>query len=362
MEAMLWALTLAIGLVNTSTPLSGSDSAHLPLPPAPPGFGSAFDGKGGAREAINSLLHGNNWVFAMLTMLSPALRVLEHKADQLVESLGRSIACEKGILPVARSSGAISRVRPGLDASRLFWTPPLWDDALVSMGRDPQDAGTQRRLIAKALMRLLFWHALQPLLYFAALYFYWDHLLGFYFWVTFAIGCREASYLCLTLLLTCLRPSFLLVQAGLTWSGGRNGPPTALRIVLAPEGFIADVLFRLLGMQYTSYLKLQENMRVRFNIFFIGGLFATVWLPGIFSAVYSFFFHLFLRIFWAEHVPCSELIAMNYCGAGCKGRHFVYYSLAIYVTVVFKKYQDGQRHEIPGRRFQPVSDSARTRC
>eukprot|EP01084_Bolivina_argentea_P207900 354621_1 len=89
--------------------------------------------------------------------------------------------------------------------------------------------------ISIALIRLIFWHWMQQLLYFFVLYAYWDllddgqHILGL------IVSVREGTYLLLTFIALCMNPSFLMIDLKASWN---SEVFTVLTYVIAPEKFV----------------------------------------------------------------------------------------------------------------------------
>jgi hypothetical protein len=79
-------------------------------------------------------------------------------------------------------------------------------------------AGWSKRVAySLAVFRLIFWHWLQPALYWLILYSYWDTLQGqgddnLQLRLALAVGVREAAYFPITLLALVYNPSFLLID------------------------------------------------------------------------------------------------------------------------------------------------------
>jgi hypothetical protein len=78
--------------------------------------------------------------------------------------------------------------------------------AVVNLGFHPNTAR------AIAVLRLFFWHLMQPVLYIWILYSYYDQLDWSQQLLGACVGVREALYVLLLLWGVCYRPAFLLVN------------------------------------------------------------------------------------------------------------------------------------------------------
>jgi len=102
--------------------------------------------------------------------------------------------------------------------------------------------------IIVALIRLLIWHWLQPVGYIWLLSLYWPTLHGMQLVFGVLVGVRESLYLLSTLVCLWYKPAFLLIDVNATvrfrHSKGKNGMAFLAMYVLAPEKFVATVLFQ----------------------------------------------------------------------------------------------------------------------
>jgi hypothetical protein len=113
-----------------------------------------------------------------------------------------------------------------------------WEKTLAKSGIGPcQGAAT-------ALARLVLWHWLQPVVYWTALFVYWQDLnsptttfWGVHWQRDFgvAVGVREAIYVVGTLCALVLQPSFLLVDVKASWEEKWS---LAVVYIAAPEKFV----------------------------------------------------------------------------------------------------------------------------
>jgi hypothetical protein len=98
-----------------------------------------------------------------------------------------------------------------------------------------------------AFMRLLFWHWLQPALYFLVFACYWHKLDSFQLIFGTAVAVRELLYLLSTLICVVLNPSYLLLDVAAsvrsTDLGIYGGYKFLALYVLAPEKFVAYAMF-----------------------------------------------------------------------------------------------------------------------
>lgn len=121
---------------------------------------------------------------------------------------------------------------PGYEFGKLTSSDSSWSEAIVDNGLSPHGA------LARGLVKALFWHLLQPCLYF---YVYFDaHLSlepvqrGF----GNAVAVREAIYLLSSLACICVNPAFLLVD----YSAPQGALFFAAMYTIAPEKYVALAL------------------------------------------------------------------------------------------------------------------------
>jgi hypothetical protein len=100
----------------------------------------------------------------------------------------------------------------GIDESK-------WVDAKALNGM------TQCGALFRSVGRLVFWHAMQPLLYSAIFAMRSPELDALQFWLGAAVGVREAVYMLLTLCCTIVNPAFLIVDVVASVSGPRARAP-----------------------------------------------------------------------------------------------------------------------------------------
>jgi len=116
-------------------------------------------------------------------------------------------------------------------------------------------------------VRALFWHALQPSVYLAALCAFWGELGPWQRVFGGIVALREVLYLVGTGVVAVVQPSFLLVDIVASWketSSFETGPPGVAMYVLAPE----KLLFRAVAFSF-PYGSLMYNL-------FRGCLFGTI--------------------------------------------------------------------------------------
>ena len=75
---------------------------------------------------------------------------------------------------------------------------------------------SQTQAVLQALFWLVFFHWLQPLAYFAALYAVWDELDAVQHWLGVVVAVREALYFLAAALAAIVRPEYLLVSVSAT--------------------------------------------------------------------------------------------------------------------------------------------------
>ena len=104
-----------------------------------------------------------------------------------------------------------------------------------------------------SMIRLFFWHWLQPLLYGVVLFAYWNLLVDAQKILGLIVGGREALYWFMTVMALYRNPSYLLVDLKATWNGKTRsatsfttfGPWFQVTLyVLAPEKYVAISLVK----------------------------------------------------------------------------------------------------------------------
>eukprot|EP01047_Picozoa_sp_COSAG01_P067441 COSAG01_NODE_9526_length_2419_cov_2.482759_1_plen_404_part_10 len=113
-----------------------------------------------------------------------------------------------------------------------------WGDAVVANDQTYVSAAVA------ATLRLVFWHWLQPVLYFAVLYCFWDEVDTVQQVFGAAVAVREAGYVFATLLCLYANPAFLLINViasvneWVDFGGANAGYVFLLTYTLAPEKFV----------------------------------------------------------------------------------------------------------------------------
>eukprot|EP01083_Nonionella_stella_P031985 87543_1 len=100
-----------------------------------------------------------------------------------------------------------------------------------------------------SIIRLLFWHWMQPILYVYVLYAYWDLLVETQQVLGLIVGVREVIYFLLTIIAACANPVFLIVDlraSSLSLVGC---------YVIAPEKYVFMALFNNLPDKYVFITK-----------------------------------------------------------------------------------------------------------
>ena len=114
------------------------------------------------------------------------------------------------------------------------------------------------RAVAVATGKVIFWHWLQPLLYFAVLYCVRDDIDGLQLTLGVAVGAREALYLISSIACLYVHPSFLLVDVGATVRSKTkesiSGWLFLSLYVLAPEIFVVLALCMKGGLDNRRWL------------------------------------------------------------------------------------------------------------
>jgi len=121
-----------------------------------------------------------------------------------------------------------------------------WEKTLAESGR------SRCRGVVEAAVRALFWHALQPSVYLAALCAFWGELGPWQRVFGGIVALREVLYLVGTGMVAVVQPSFLLVDIVASWketsTSSGTGPSGVAMYVLAPE----KLLFFAVGDSFPS--------------------------------------------------------------------------------------------------------------
>jgi hypothetical protein len=105
-------------------------------------------------------------------------------------------------------SNAPLATKGGYTARALYWYGSSWAKAMEANGQSPAGA------TLTAAGRLLFWHWLQPVVYWGVFAYYYDQVDGWQKCFGWAVAVREAEYVIATLVALCANPAFLLVDVG----------------------------------------------------------------------------------------------------------------------------------------------------
>lgn len=122
-----------------------------------------------------------------------------------------------------------------------------WHEARTELGLNQCAAS----LIA--LIRLLFWHWMQPFLYFYVLFAYWDLLVHIQRILGLIVGGREALYWLMTVFALCRNPVYLLVDLRSTWLNRRNVIFELVSYVIAPDKYVTLAMIKKGGRDYLSF-------------------------------------------------------------------------------------------------------------
>ena len=138
---------------------------------------------------------------------------------------------------------------------------------------------------ATALVRLVLWHWLQPVVYWTALSVYWDdlstseQLWGVHWQRDFgiAVGVREAIYVAGTLCCLVLQPSFLLVDVKATFEEDTG---SALMYITSPEKFVLMACANVTSGTVESIFWVAALLTLALDLGALGALVAA-WLTGV---------------------------------------------------------------------------------
>jgi len=147
-----------------------------------------------------------------------------------------------------------------------------WEKTLAESGR------SRGRGVVEAAVRALFWHALQPSVYLAALCAFWGELGPWQRVFGGIVALREVLYLVGTGVVAVVQPSFLLVDIVASWKETRriSGPSGVAMYVLAPE----KLLFRAVAFSF-PYGSLMRNL---FGVFVVGTILTDLFAIGALAA------------------------------------------------------------------------------
>jgi hypothetical protein len=176
------------------------DTCAVPVPTPPPTPPS--DGPVAARESMRYLLLvllpflGRAFESKITGKLQEWLCTVAFGGNALKEAL---IGSAKGGDADALNAAAIA----GQDNSTCKMN---WDEALVALG------WSRRMGLAVGVLRLVFWHWMQPAMYAASLYAYWNQIDAVQQKLALVVGAREALYPLFTLKALWHKPIFLLAN------------------------------------------------------------------------------------------------------------------------------------------------------
>lgn len=105
-------------------------------------------------------------------------------------------------------------------------------------------------LFLLSLIRLLFCHLMQPILYFIIIHLYWDSLYHAQQTLAIIVGLREGIYLLLTIFGICVNSTYLLVDAKAGWNESFYEAKHVYLYVIAPEIYLFNSVFKLDGCCY----------------------------------------------------------------------------------------------------------------
>ena len=123
---------------------------------------------------------------------------------------------------------------------RIWDGDVTWNNAQIVQGLNRNAA------LLVSFTRLVFWHWMQPMMYFWALYAGWGHIGDEEKMFARGVALREGIYLLLTLVALCVNPSYLLVDLRSSWRETRTAHPNAksdvITYVFAPERYVAGAI------------------------------------------------------------------------------------------------------------------------
>ena len=124
----------------------------------------------------------------------------------------------------------------------------VWDGKITwKEARENLGLRNNRAAILIASIRLLFWHWLQPFLYFYVLFAYWDLLVHIQRVFGLIVCGREGLYWIMTIIAAITNPVYLLVDLRSTWKHAGQWWEKMFFIgsyVIAPEKYVATALLR----------------------------------------------------------------------------------------------------------------------
>jgi hypothetical protein len=164
-----------------------------------------------------------------------------------------------------------------------------WAGALEANGQSPA-GGT-----LTAAGRLLFWHWLQPALYWAVFACFYDQIDGAQRGFGWAVAVREALYLLTTLAALYANPAFLLVDVGASVRDTKGevvtrGYAFLAMYVLAPEKFVAFAAYDTGGLDWVFVMRLALLGGPLLDLCGVGALIAGLAagsLPGALAVGYA---------------------------------------------------------------------------
>ena len=156
-------------------------------------------------------------------------------ADAVIEAVSRDATESTSLLGFAVADSTSQQPQPEEDTDEEEEAPPEQKPATFTMGdlvnTDPANSTgkwararaakgmSQCGAVVRAAGRLVFWHVIQPLLYFIVFAMCSPELFGLQYWLGFLVGIREAAYLLLTLVCVGVNPAFLIVDVGASVKG-----------------------------------------------------------------------------------------------------------------------------------------------
>jgi hypothetical protein len=152
-------------------------------------------------------------------------------------------AVQKKLLIVAADSDEVRAAKERINANDSFpedqhnmFSTMSWLEVRIALG------WSQQMAVSVAMLRLFFWHWLQPIMYFWTLYTFSSQISELQLDLALCVAARELLYIAITLWALNVSPTFLLFNVAIGWKS--KSIPLAERItililfVVCPEKFV----------------------------------------------------------------------------------------------------------------------------
>eukprot|EP01084_Bolivina_argentea_P135024 238008_1 len=140
--------------------------------------------------------------------------------------------CYKMEMKKLMSTAIIGTGDSNVTINKIFGQTFTWTDAYKDQGLNLCAAMTV------SMIRLIFWHWMQPFIYCFVLYAYWDLLDHVQQILGLIVAGREVIYFFLTIIGLLVNPVYLLLDLRATWNVDKDPTSTILMYILAPEKYI----------------------------------------------------------------------------------------------------------------------------